>query len=367
MGQSDAEKKLTVWQKLDALHIEMRMDSRTERSDQRFMKALQDGKAEKNLDKLYYFIDGVERGQGFCRDPLVCGFLEQAFQEDPERLLAYLENREDVIDICVLLFMCETLVLQTFANLQMHSGIFAYECARQLFSRYCLQEDCRSGVIDAVRQLSGIDSELWARWIHKNEYQIKWQKLLGDVLSGTSEKAWKCYAENINLSLRADRGQIEAVTESYNGMAEEVRQKFLCENGELLCLRWEKELESIKKTHTIERNIIINAYTNIIAEALEVKYAEQTDWIREVGRWIGVLNNDMERWYRSASEMSVYYFADMTQLYLLLAVGRQRGNDFLGDDMREGLRILRFYVMKHKLLWEQSNMWYRDKMLDISL
>ena len=367
MGQSDAEKKLTVWQKLDALHIEMRMDSRTERSDQRFMKALQDGKAEKNLDKLYYFIDGVERGQGFCRDPLVCGFLEQAFQEDPERLLAYLENREDVIDICVLLFMCETLVLQTFANLQMHSGIFAYECARQLFRRYRLREDCRSGVIDAVRQLSEIDSELWARWIHKNEYQIKWQKLLGDVLSGTSEKAWKCYAENINLSLRADRGQIEAVTESYNGMAEEVRQKFLCENGELLCLRWEKELESIKKTHTIERNIIINAYTNIIAEALEVKYAEQTDWIREVGRWIGVLNNDMERWYRSASEMSVYYFADMTQLYLLLAVGRQRGNDFLGDDMREGLRILRFYVMKHKLLWEQSNMWYRDKMLDISL
>ena len=43
------------------------------------------------------------------------------------------------------------------------------------------------------------------------------------------------------------------------------------------------------------------------------------------------------------------------------------------DDMRsEFTRLLHckslgFYVMKHKLLWEQSNMWYRDKMLDIPL
>ena len=205
-----------VWDLIDSIKIDMKLGEQAGCSDKMFYMHLKEGLQEENLDKIYECITATERGCGLRTDEIICEQIKRAYEIDPIRLCHTIAKRQSLVDYWVLLSACcNTEMIVNFVEVGVEDILFYYECGRILLKRICREEGCREGIVSAVRRVADNDLKLWKRWIIKNEHNVEWQRLLGDVLGKLKKEALEIYAETITLDMTMPRKGLDTITVAF--------------------------------------------------------------------------------------------------------------------------------------------------------
>lgn len=310
-----------VWDLIDSVKIDMKLGERAGRSDKMFYMHLQEGLQEENLDKIYEFITATERGCGLRTDEIICEQIKRAYEIDPIRLCHAIAKRQNLVDYWVLLSACcNTEMIVYFIGVEVEDILFYYECARILLKRICRKEGCKEGIVSAVRRVAENDLKLWKRWIIKNEHNVEWQQLLGDVLGTLKKEALEIYAETITLDMATPRKELETITAAFETISDIQKEFVIGIMANIIFVRWIDYIEQKKLRKEFQSGIIISAYSNIILYCMEEYLGEYNKWEKYFVKMMAQLEKDMYEWYESISEMQSTFFLDTTLIYYCLCL-----------------------------------------------
>lgn len=314
-----------IWKLIDSIKIDMKLGDNAGRSDKMFYMHLQEGLQEKNLDKIYECITAVERGCGLRTDEIICKQIERAYELDPMRLCHAIAKRQNLVDYWVLLSTCcNTEMIADFTKIEVEDVLFYYECARILLKRIHREEKCREGIVSAIRRVADTDLKLWKYWIIKTEYNVKWQRLLGDVLGKLQKEALEIYAETITLDMATPKNEIEIITAAFEAIPDAQRNFVIGVMANRIFARWADDIEQKKIQKDFQSGIIISAYSNIILYCLDEHLREDNKWKDFLVERIVSLESDLYEWYESVSQMQSIFFLDVTQIYYCLCLKKDK-------------------------------------------
>ena len=124
--------QMNVWEALKALKMDIKVSEKAGRSDKVFYQHMCEGVKENNLDKMYEFINAVERGYGLGAG-IPYKLMKRAFEEDSLRLGKMISERKNLIDYWFFLSSCTTDMIYELISVETEYSLFYYECARLLF------------------------------------------------------------------------------------------------------------------------------------------------------------------------------------------------------------------------------------------
>lgn len=336
------KQELTVFQKLSAMKISTGVGENAPYSDHEFVRILQEGERENDLDKIYTFVEACERGCGYRSAHELFAMLKEAYEQSPEQLFQIIAKKRHV-EKCILLSLCEMDMLCAAIELGCaKNAAMLYEALRQL-SKYSSdwtqkeEEDFISGIV-----LLSVESEsLWVRWIQKEEYKGYWMRILGRVLPGLCVQAMLVFAYTIRIDM--DKRYYQDIYESLCVMSEEEEEYVLGVIGHTVVNRWKNYLEGIRQSKKYHKGLLFSAYGALIYSAMVYNMENEQMWICEVNECIDRLYDGLEDWYTSKLQRDTVYYVDMTRLSTLLQVGKDL--EFCADEDLEGrLSRLENYV-----------------------
>lgn len=345
------QEKRNVWDVLERVHMKLQTTAQSGRAEHTYLQLLEECEQEKNLDKFYQVVDALERGIGFPYDKELQELLQKAFEEDSCRLFALLAKKEYMIDCCMLINLCSTEMLGFFVQMEgQEYPFFLYECARQLLNRDADEE----AIVAAVQQLSDLSQEFWQRWLQHHEYNLRWQQLLGHVLGELSAPALEIYAKTVSLDRSFDMRHQQAITSVFQMIPAEKADRLIEAIAPIMYQRWERNLAAIKASGTIQQTVIMTPYIDVIYNVLCYLFQKKADWKQELKKWSELLITDIQKWYQSESQLSAYFFTDITQIYLLLFWGQQKWEQFCDEDVINLLDDVKKAAQRYDYLWRRN-------------
>ena len=255
--------QMNVWKVLDALKMDIKVGEKAGYSDKVYYQHLCEGVKENNLDKIYEFIDATERGCGLYEKDKIYKLLKKAFEEDSVRLGKMIAERRNLIDYWIFLSSCTTDMIYELTFVETEYNIFYYECARLLFREIENSEKNRMYVVEVIKKIATHDPKLWKRWIYKNEYNLKWQSMVGEVLIVLQAEALIVYAETIHLDMTSERNELRIITNAFRKISADRVDYILSVISEVIYFRWKNYIQEKKERRKYQSEIIISAYTNI--------------------------------------------------------------------------------------------------------
>lgn len=332
------KQELTVFQKLSALKISTGVGENAPYSDHEFVRILQEGERENNLDKIYTFVEACERGCGYRSAYELFPMLKEAYEQSPKELFEIIAGKRHV-EKCILLSLCERDMLCKAIELGCEKNTeMLYEALRQLAkynSDWTAKEE--ETFISGIVLLSTENEALWIRWIKKEEYKRYWMRILGKVLPRLCTQAMLVFANTIRIDMDVQYQQ--DIYESLCVMSEEEEEYVLRGIGEAATNRWEDYLEGMRQSKKYHNGLFFSAYGALIYSAMVHNMENEQMWICEVNKCIDRLYDGLEDWYTSKSQRDTVYYVDMTRLSALLQVGKAL--EFCaGEDLEDRLSKL---------------------------
>lgn len=358
--------QMDVWEALEALRMDIKVGEKAGRSDQVFYQHMCEGVKENNLDKMYEFINAVERGCGL-RDGIPYELMNKAFEEDSLRLGKMISERKNLIDYWIFLSSCTTDMIYELTAVETEYSLFYYECARLLFKEIQCDEKTKMYVIDAVKKIATQDLELWKRWIDKNEHNIKWQRITGEVLAGLPEESLIVYAETIHLDMTSERNQLGIITEAFRKIPVEKMNYILSVISKVVYFRWKNYLLKKKKQRENQLEIIISAYTNIILWSMGIFIEKNNIWEKEIVDGIETLEKDMYEWYEREIQMKSVFFLDVTWIFYLLHLKKYKLSDMKTESGVTSVCKVREILKRLEAFWNQTDAFKEEMELLVNL
>ncbi len=340
----------SIWKALKTVKYSSSIKSTASRSDRIFYRLMQEGMKENNIDKLYEFINAMENVNIFPYDSRLYEIIRRAYTIDANRLFSILAAKNDLLLYWALLSMCNTDMLCTFAKIGTQNILFYYECARQLLKRYALNSNYIDGLIPAVLKIANNDQSLWKRWIKEFEYDTNWSKSIFLVLRKVSKSALLTYANSIAFDLPYKLDLIKIFTEQLQTLTDEDTEYIFNTISETICRRWTDFVLLKKAEPGAYSKLFISDYINIIIYSLNTLLQGPNDWAAELEKWIDILKKDMQKWFVSITQMSKYYFLDLSHIYYLLILKCGTDTKKLNSQEQEYLDILRRYINRYSYL-----------------
>lgn len=340
---------------LENMRFSVKPGERAPHSDIEFLRVLEEGEQEKNLSKIYEFIHAFERGNLGLTDEKVQKYLKKAYEISPWRLLQILEQKERFIEKYKILCMCDKDMKIYFALHTQQDTWLIYEAIRQIFSEQDLTEGDTAFTM-AVLRLAEKDLNLWKRLLQENEYNKKWSRYLKYIWGKLGKEALRCYAENIRINLPAE--YMQGVTEAFREMESEEQEYVLGEIAPILYERWKVYLQELRETAKTMNGLEITGYCNLILSAICYLFPEYKLWMEEFHKIMLGFEQDMLAWYSSESAMSVFYFTNLTQVYIFLYYGR-KGRDWEIDaKTAQMMKETRRLILCYQYLWRNIDTIY---------
>lgn len=348
--------ELTVFQKLRALKFNQKTGEHAPKSDREFVRLLQEGEAEDNIDKIYQFVEACERGPGLIRDYSMRGMLQEmlaeAMSENPEELRTILLQKT-FLEQCILVSVCKVEMVLTWIQMGISENArFLYECLRNVLYR-CekLEGESLEIFIQGLIALSDHSEELWKRWIRKHEYQKKWQGLLKCVLPRLQDGALLAYINTVNLGLHDERNR--EISLAIQRISDQDMQRMQDVIGESLYRRWNDYLETLRQKKESQRQMVCSDYKELIMCAIKHVNRELEQWEQEVTAAIDLLLSHMSLWYCTYTEMASVFWTDMTQIVFLMRAGEQLHHQ-PGKILEEKIAQLDLFMEKNAYLWHSK-------------
>lgn len=346
---------MNVWEALDALKMEIKVGEKAGRSDKIFYQHMCEGVKENNLDKMYEFINAVERGCGLYEEEKIYKLMKKAFEEDSLRLGKMIAKRKNLIDYWIFLSSCTADMIYELTSVETEYSIFYYECARLLFREIENSEKNRMYVIEAVKKFAMHDPGLWKRWINNNEYNLKWQRMVGEVLVELPVEPLIVYAETIHLDMTSERNELGIITEAFQKISDDRIDYILSVISEVIYFRWRNIIQEKKKQRKYQSKIIISAYTNIILWSMNMFFEKNDIWEKEIVDGTGILEKDMYEWYENESQMKSVFFIDVTWIFYLLHLKKHQLSDIRTESVLNAICKVREILKRLEAFWEQND------------
>lgn len=343
-----SENKRDVWDVLDSLTFSIKLCEPALRSDRIFLEILEEGIAENNIDKIYEFIEAMERGGHFPYSKDVHDILNKAYEEDSKRLFKYINVRNNVCDYWDILIMLNNKeAIYEFSLMDGGHPGFYYECARQLLNNYYHENEYAEPCARAIVNFAEQDQELWRKWITKNEYNVKWEKIVGMVLSELDDDSLLTYAQTINLKIPMDNNIYVALSKSFLDVSEDIREGILKCISKVVFERWNKTLYKCKIEDKFRDRVFVSLYVDFILLSLDAMLHTDELWEDELTNQIALLKKDYEAWASSLTEFLKNFFLNLTQIYLLLFV---KENKVKSERVLLHIKTLKAIVDRHEHL-----------------
>lgn len=355
MAEDQTQKN--IWKVLSMVNYSVKIGEDAGRADRMFYKHLQEGIENNDLDKIYEFIEASERGCGIRSDEIIRKIFRKAYEEDPERLCKILADKNNIVDywICLTTY-CDMDMILNFIKINVPYAHFYYECARILMQRMQVEEvQCEEGVVLAVRRLMDLDISLWKRWLCKNEYNMRWQKLVFHVLENADLEALRIYAQTIHLDMVTQKNKLGIITQAFAHMKTASKKYILSGVSNIIWNRWCLTIDEKKKNFNFIKNIYITSYTNIILEAFLDSLSRKEEWKLYFLRYGEVFIQDMCVWYETESQMTSVFFYDITQIYYILLVGIQCQMIEADDEIRCCIQNIKTCIHRYRHYWEEKD------------
>lgn len=358
--------QMNVWEALKALKMDIKVGEKAGRSDKVFYQHMCEGVKENNLDKMYEFINAVERGCGLGAE-IPYKLMKRAFEEDSLRLGKMISERKNLIDYWIFLSSCTTDMIYELTLVKTEYSLFYYECARLLFKEIESDEKIKMYVIEAVKKIATQDLELWKRWIDKNEHNIKWQRMAGEVLAGLPAEPLIVYAETIHLDMTSERNQLGIITGAFRKIPVDKMDYILSVISEVVYFRWKNYLKKKKKQRENQMEIIISAYTNIILWSMGTFIKKNSIWEKEIVDGIETLEKDMYEWYERESQMKSAFFLDVTWIFYLLRLKKYILSDIKTESVATSVHRVREILKRLEVFWSQTDAFKEEMELLVNL
>lgn len=345
-----------VFEVIKSINVSITVPEDAGRSDKMFYQILQEGKSDKDIDKIYRFITAAENGGQIPSSAQLGKIINEAYVINPLRLFQIISSNNDLMYYWELLSMCNINILCTFATFDTQYTIFYYECARQIINKSSESECFQDGLVSAVVQIANDDQTLWERWIRKFEHNMNWSKLIFRVLEKAFQPALITYAQTISFDLTYKRELNKTLTEQLQKLSDEKIEYVLNGMADVICNRW-KNLIIAKKSedNAYYDDIFISSYINVIIYSLNHILAENDFWETELIKWINIFKTDMQKWFVSIIQMSKYYFLDLSYIYYLLIIKNVEYKKKLNSQVIKQLQQLRIYVNHYIYLNKNRN------------
>ncbi len=339
--------ELTIFEQFEKMHLKVSIRENAPKSDLEFMRLLQEGKEEDNINKIYQFIEACERGCGLLRDESIFHMISDAYAENSKKLMTILVQKT-FFEQCILLSICKQYMIDEFIMLGAADNMrFLYECLRKTLVNSSKENE--KVLIQGITVLSTQSDELWKYWIKKHEYNKKWQRLLNKVLLSINKDALLVYVDTIDINMDIINGQ--EIYRAINEIPVEKMKSIQKIISEALCKRWKCYLEQIRTAKPYHDNMKKSAYEGLLLSA--IRYYEcriQTDWEKNVVANIDILLTHMNQWHKSYTEFKSIFWIDYTQIMYLMNIGVECG--YSQEKVQGKIQKLQLYIERNRYLLE---------------
>ena len=342
--------KEEIWNTLESYNILEKLFEGEEKEKDAYILHKEESKDA--WEKQYEYIHALEKKKELKGDKNLEKIIQDAYKEDSIRFFHYLADKRNLLEYWAFLrIFCSTKMLCFFVLQETENSLFYYECARQLFHQYCIDESWEETLITAILQVAKKAQHLWKRWILTYEYDKKWESLMGKILEKAEDEALVTYAQTISLDMPSHNGELTVITASFHQMSQKRMEYIWSKTAKILCTRWEEILCQRKEKGFEMEGILVSAYINIVLYALSRILKEEKLWIQDLEKWTTILNKDMERWFASKRQMSSYYFSDLSYIYVLLFLRKSGRREKAAPEVTACMELLKTMMKKYSNLW----------------
>lgn len=348
-----SEKNTSIWKALESVKFSVKVGENAGRSDRMFYKLMEDGKNNNDIDKLYRYINASENGTGTPYDENVSKLITKAYEADPFRLFQIISNKNELLYYWALLSMCKMEYICFFVTQNTQYTLFYYECARQIVNRFSESEYTKDGLPEAVVHIANKSQQLWKRWIRRFEHNKIWSRAIGVVLEKASKAALLTYAKTISLDMHNENELLKIITGHLLGFSDGQCLRIIRIISKTICRRWEHIIYMKKLEKRSYNDIFISPYINVIIYSLAHQLNNR--WEKKLIRLLDIFKSDMQKWFVSITDMSRYYYLDLSYIYYLLIIKNNNDREKFNFNIIDELRVLKSLVERYSYLGKDAD------------
>ena len=352
MTESTTSQK-TVWDDLDSVSFSFKVGEDAERVDKEYLKILHDGQAEKNLNKIYEFIEMAERGSQPQGDSNLPKIIEDAYKIESVRLFRFIEAKNDLVSYWTFLSMIfNKEILFSFADMESVDPLLHFECARQILTRFSCNDEYEVPCVNAVIKFASKDAALWNRWIKKYEHNSKWAKITWSALQELETRELIEYSENISLITCYLNTTGDLLEDGFHSIDVTKKNQIISTIAQTIYERWEKVLITSKRNGRFQNNILISNYISILLPSMDFLFSDSKLWTEQFQKYVSLLDSDSQKWYSSETNYSSSFFLNLSNIYYLIVI-RKDIQELLGhDSVRASVDTIKFLLSKYEGCWK---------------
>ncbi len=351
-----------TWKALESLKIDVHVGNRAGRADRVFYEHLQEGLRQNDWDKIYEFIFAVERGCEIDVNSQICQLIQKAYSLDGRRLCTFIAGKRNLYEYWYYLSgYCNCEMLSYFVKLDVEDPVFYFECARLLLKRTQKNSEYEEAIAIAVRKVAEKDLNLWKRWVTVHENNICWLKILDRVLGDLDQEALRIYATSITLDMPMDREKSEILSQFYQKIPVEKQEHVFRTVCNIVYERWTNLIEQKKRERKFQNKILLSPYTNFVVYSMRYVISKGADWESVFTKAIHVLEQDMNDWYASLTDMKSVFFYDITLIYYLLLIGESEKYVLENNELHAEWMKLGYILQRYEDFWDAEDVSIRNK------
>ena len=331
---------------VDKIQIQLDIPAKTPTYEKDLFQKFASGLSKGSLDNIYTFIDALERGNKIISASDLQFTLSFLYNEHPKILLHHFLNEAEFLRICFLFRSCKPEIIKYIALNTSDNGLLIYEALRQIYLHTSNYASKLSDIVEIMNHLAEKDVEKLIYFINKNHYSLSKEPFFSTLLEYASETLLTILFANIDIGHidnRIDFGK--CITEQN----EKSQTTFITKICPIIIAKWYEHCEKQKKNATILSALHITQYFSLICISFE-----QTYNFKEIERLLedalNIFHSDLHHWYETSSKFLVYYFLNLTQIYILLNIVKNNNYTFT-DELKTKLKIFKNTLLKNKSLW----------------
>lgn len=348
----DNKTSKTVWEVLDSIHFSFNLGEGAERVDIELFRILEEGRNEGDINKIYAFIESYERGHHPLINSNVSKILEDAYKTDARRLFQFIESKKDIVDYWIFLsLISDKNIIYSFACMESDSAYFFFECARQILIRFSDDDNYKSPCTSAIIKFAMNNMDLWNYWTKKYEYNVKYTRIIWDVISKLEASQLLEYSRTIRL-IECFNNEAERIyQEEFLKLGSKERNQIILTIAKTIYDHWESALIESKKTGKYQNNVLISKYYSVILLSMEFLFSDDNIWGAEIEKYVQFLESDMENWFSSETNHISVFFLNLTNIYYLLLVKENKLKAMDSNSVKSSLKKIEFLLTKYECYW----------------
>lgn len=348
----DNKTSKTVWEVLDSICFSFNVDELAERVDIELLRILNEGRNEGNINKIYDFIETAERGNQPIINSKVPQILQDAYKTDARRLFRFIESKKDIVDYWTFLsLISDKNIIYSFVDMESNNAYFFFECARQILTRFSDDDNYKIPCTSAIIKFAMSNLNLWNYWTKKFECNVKYTRIIWDVISKLEASQLLEYSKTIQLleCFNSEAGRI--YQEEFWELGFKERNQIILTIAKTIYDQWESALKESKNIGKYQNNILISKYYSVILSSMEFLFSDDKMWAVEIEKYVQFLELDIENWFPSETNRFSVFFLNLTNIYYLLLVKENKFKVIDINSVKTSFEKIDFLLTKYECYW----------------